>query len=77
MKIEATTIEKIFIPVLSAVIISGVTSLIQLHTKLEVLENKVNTNSNRIIRIFDKLEKISDGQKEIMRLILDLQRDKK
>ena len=77
MKIEATTIEKIFIPVLSAVIISGVTTLIQLHTKLEVLENKVNTNSNRIIRIFDKLEKISDGQKEIMRLILDLQRDKK
>lgn len=77
MKIEATTLEKIFIPVLSAVIISGVTSLIQLHTKLEVLENKVNTNSNRIIRIFDKLEKISDGQKEIMRLILDLQRDKK
>lgn len=77
MKIEATTIEKIFIPVLSAVIVSGVTSLIQLHTKLEVLENKVNTNTTRIIRIFNKLEKISDGQKEIMRLLLDLQRDKK
>jgi hypothetical protein len=71
MKIEATTIEKIFIPVLSAVIISGVTTLIQLHTKLEVLENKVNTNTDRIIRIFNKLEKISDDQKEILRLLFD------
>ena len=77
MKVEATTLEKIFVPVLSAVIISGVTTLIQLHTKLEVLENKVNNNTDRIIRIFDKLEKIRDDQKEILRLLIDWEHKEK
>ena len=71
MKVSTGTLEKVFLPLLGGVIISGVTAVINIYTKLEVVETKVVMNNARIIRIFDSLEKLREGQKDILKTLLE------
>lgn len=76
MKIDSTTLEKIFLPVLSSICLAGVSAIFNFHTDLKVLETKVSVNNERIQKLFIRINELREGQKEILKLLLEWEHNK-
>lgn len=71
MKLQSGTIEKVFIPIVTAVILSGISASVNIYTQLKILETKVSINNQRINTIFKKLDDLKEGQEEILKILID------